>query len=507
MARKIDSRIKVKGTLVTESPIHVGGINDYPEVDLALAMNGQGQYYIPGTSFAGVFRNWMQISGNENIDYLWGFQKENGDGHASYVIVEDAPILRVVVEIRDGVGIDRFWGTAAQQIKYDRAIIPRGSKIPLDMTLEIASNSQDWTNYKARFAHLIRALENGEIRLGAAKTRGLGRVKLQNTSIREYNLCSRNGMLQALLGGDDVKITLDSILNGNQTLYQNPRLTFEINWEPQSPLMVKAEGDGLAVDILPLVSAVDNSLTFVLPGSSIKGALRTQAERIVRTVLSLPTREEQDPKKRFIEQLEVPLVRDLFGATANTDKTDNKTQLGKIGSLFVDDCYANLPISAAAWRNIQAATNDQNLREALNDAKLQNTQQAFHVAVDRWTGGAADGFLYSNLEPMGVTWQPIRFTFTLNRLKQHQVPGISLLLLVLRDLAEGRIPLGYGTNRGMGSIKVKSVVIHGFNLDDSLAALATTLPNGSLSELNRELLDKLNSAWMEWINGQVQEGV
>jgi len=505
MARKIASRIKVSGTLFAVSPIHVGGMNGSPEVDLALAMNGEGQYYIPGTSFAGALRSWMQISGNGNVNNLWGCSEENGrGGHASFVIVEDAPIQGAVVEVRDGVGIDRCWGTAAEQMKYDRAILPKGSKIPLDITLEIASKEDDSAKDKALFAHLIKALENGKIHLGAAKTRGLGRVKLHYTSVREYNLCSHKGMLE-LLRGDAVKITVDSLLTSNQTPCQNPRLIFEIHWEPQGSIMVKSEGDGIAVDILPLVSAVDNSLTFVLPGSSIKGALRTQAERIVRTVFPLLTAEEQELNKRFIEQLEVPLVRDLFGATAKTEK---KTQLGKIGSLFVDDCYANLPISPTAWRNIEAATNEQNLREALNNANLQNTQQAFHVAIDRWTGGAADGFLYSNLEPMGVTWQPIRLTLALNRLKEHQLAGISLLLLVLRDLADGRIPLGYGTNRGMGSIKVKSVVINGLHLDDSLAALATaTLPNGSLSELSRELLDQLNSAWIEWINNSGTEGI
>lgn len=50
MARVIEKRIKVSGTLVAKSPIHVGGINNNPEVDLALSVNGQGDYYIPGTS-------------------------------------------------------------------------------------------------------------------------------------------------------------------------------------------------------------------------------------------------------------------------------------------------------------------------------------------------------------------------------------------------------------------------------------------------------------------------
>jgi hypothetical protein len=75
------------------------------------------------------------------INNLWGFQRENNldesEGHASFVLVEDAAISLksgVVTEIRDGVGINRKWGTAADRQKYDRATIPQGQHFhPLEM--------------------------------------------------------------------------------------------------------------------------------------------------------------------------------------------------------------------------------------------------------------------------------------------------------------------------------------------------------------------------------------
>jgi CRISPR/Cas system CSM-associated protein Csm3 (group 7 of RAMP superfamily) len=498
MARRIRARLKVIGTLVAQSPIHVGGMDGNPQVDLALATNGQGQYYIPGTSLAGAFRGWMQISSNGNngnkqkIENLWGFQDENGrGGHASFILIEDAPIQGAIAEIRDGVGINRMWGTAAEQVKYDRAILPKGSKIPLDITLDIDSISDDG---KTLLAQLLEALENGDIRLGAAKTRGLGKVKLENLSIHEHNLGDRSGILKMLQGQSD-RLKLNDILNGDRTLAQTPQITIEIHWQPQSSVMVKAEGDGIVVDILPLVSKIDNHLTFVLPGSSIKGALRTQAERIIRTVCSWQM------KGDFMEQLEVPLVEDLFGVRAKANNRSNKG----IGSLFIDDCYANAKMQSDVWGNIQAAKTNSDLRQALDNAKLQTTQQAFHVAVDRWTGGAADGFLYSNLELMGVTWQPIRLQLNLTRLRELQLAGIALILLILRDLADNHIPLGYGTNRGMGSIKVTNIMINGCNLDDSLKFLENViLPNGNIAGLNEDEkpLKTLNDAWIDWIEKQ-----
>lgn len=496
MARKIQSRLEVNGILVAQSPIHIGGMDDNPQVDLALATNGQGEYYIPGTSLAGGFRGWMQSFVNlKTLETLWGFQEENGrGGHASFILIEDAPIQGAVAEIRDGVGIDRMWGTAAEQVKYDRAILPKGTEIPLHITLEVDSES---STGKTLLGRLLKALENGEIRLGAAKTRGLGKVKLEELSICEHNLSDRNGILKMLQGKSD-SLNLNNLLNGNSSFTPPPQINIEIHWQPESSLMVKSEGDGITVNILPLVSKFDNHhhLTFILPGSSIKGALRTQAERIVRTVCSL------EMKEKFMEQLEIPLVEDLFGVRA---KASNKSNKG-IGSLFVDDCYANVNINPNDWINIQSAKTSSDLRTELDKAQLQNTQQAFHIAVDRWTGGAADGFLYSNLEPMGVTWQPICLQLNLNRLQEFQLAGIALIFLILRDLAGNCIPLGYGTNRGMGSIKVTNININSYHPNDSLKLLESViLKNGNIAELNPEVLNILNQAWKKWIDQPVVE--
>lgn len=507
MARKIKSRIKVSGTLIAENPIHVGGMDSNPRVDLPLATNGQGQYYIPGTSLAGTFRSWMESFVNRNnLQALWGFQQENGrGGHASFILVEDAPIQGTVAEIRDGVRINRIWGAAAEQLKYERAILPKGTEIPLNITVDISSKSRD---EKSLLTQLLQALENGEIRLGAAKTRGLGKVRLQNLSIQELDFSNRNGIFKILQGKSD-SLNFEDLLKDNFSVTKPPQINIQIHWQPQSSLMVKAEGDGIAVDILPLISKFDNHLTFVLPGSSVKGALRTQAERIVRTVCSLSVTED------LLQQLEVPLIDDLFGTRAKANnqsniktdiRTNNKIRKG-IGAMYIDDCYANTKITSEKWGKVQSVTSSYELTKALDDAELGTIQQAFHVAVDRWTGGAADGFLYSNLEPMGIAWQPINLQFNLKRLQDElKVAAIALIFLVFRDLANNRIPLGYGTNRGMGSIKVTDIVINGHNLDDDLEFLEKIeLSNGDIYQLGQESLKKLNQAWQEWINKYIGE--
>ena len=43
-------------------------------------------------------------------------------------------MLAAVAEVRDGVGIDRMRGAAADRYKYDRAILPRGTRLPFELT-------------------------------------------------------------------------------------------------------------------------------------------------------------------------------------------------------------------------------------------------------------------------------------------------------------------------------------------------------------------------------------
>ena len=81
--------------------------------------------------------------------------------------------------------------------------------------------------------------------------------------------------------------------------------------------------------------------------------------------------------------------------------------------------------------------------------------------MDRWTGGAHDTALFSQLEPGwedGGGWEPLVLDVDLHRHRGDDGrAAMALLWLVLRDLAAGEIPLGYGTRQGMGAIRVEGI--------------------------------------------------
>jgi CRISPR/Cas system CSM-associated protein Csm3 (group 7 of RAMP superfamily) len=486
MARLIAQRIKVKGELITQSPLHVGGMSLNPTVDLSLALDGQGRYYIPGTSLAGAFRQWMSRNFEElDMEQLWGYQTDDR-GHASFVLIEDAYFSNVLVELRDGVGINRQTGAAAEKTKFDRAIIPKGASCNLEMSVEIRAD-----DYFGRDLDiLLNALCAGDIRLGAAKTRGLGRVKLENCQKLTQTLNTKAGMLQALQDN----FSPNYLTYEPQESQQKSELHIHIKWQPIGAVMVKDAIAGNAVDMLPLTSVDGECLALVIPGSSIKGALRSQAERIVRTVI------QQSTPSHFLEQVKVPIVEDLFGSAAN--KND---QSSRQGALFVEDCYSQQPkgqpLSTEAWQNVIRANTQGALIAALRDANLPSVQQSFHVAIDRWTGGASDGMLYSNLEPFNMSWSEIELTVDFCRLAERKLPAIALLLLLLRDLCQRRIPLGYGANRGMGSIKIDNIQIKGQGLEeDALTDFNLSIDESGLFEgVPQMLLETVNQSWQDEI--------
>ena len=151
-----------------------------------------------------------------------------------------------------------------------------------------------------------------------------------------------------------------------------------------------------------------------LPKSALKGALRSQAERICRTLGITGTDWHDTP------------VEVLFGSS-------NRAGLLKCGDITGD--------------NAQPVTLDM-------------------VAIDRLSGSAADGAKFAIL-----AWEAPVLSGNLQLVRKRQVnhalsgkpgsgqppeveaPAIGLLALVLRDLGEGDVSLGYGARKGFGQVR------------------------------------------------------
>lgn len=510
--------IAVEGWLVAESELHVGGLTADPGADLTVAVDGLGRHHLPGTGIAGALRAWIKAASTRDpaeIDALWGSTES-----ASLVTVDDGmvfpsleegiaalgpggtldplhrPSTAACVEFRAGVGLDRATGAASPGILYTKQVLRRGVAIRIQFSAS-GRDRNEALQLRALMLCLIDGLTERQIRFGAGRSRGLGLVRLDRGSARvqHVDMSSPDGVLSRLVGLPRLALDLfDWNLPEPAKIFWARPTEITIPWTARSPLMVKDAIEGLEIDSLPLMvedagreaTGADPEGTAegvrpvtrrpVLPGSSIKGSLRQHAERIVRTSrgLDLPvpmgTAKERN---RFLDHLdELSLVTALFGRggpPAEVSSADPRAHHG-MSALWVNDVSGEAPISRADWELLvfgapTTAGSGDRRPDGSRAANLGKLLPRTHVALDRWTGGAADGLLFSILEPWDVSWEHLYLELHLGRYTQEErLAMLTLVLFLLRDLCAGMIPMGFGVNRGMGSVEAVADKITLLNL-------------------------------------------
>jgi len=177
----------------------------------------------------------------------------------------------------------------------------------------------------------------------------------------------------------------------------------------------------------PLLNKAGNP---ILPKSSIKGAIRSQAEKILRTMA--------------INQGITDLSKiacypdDMAKACSPIKKKDEVENL----------CLGCQLFGASGWKSPMGFT-DFTATELFANLKIERE----FVAIDRFTGGVSGSGKF-NAE---VAHRPIlkgEISFDSSRLRDEW--AIGLLALTFRDLIEGDIRLGFGRAKGFGEITVNS---------------------------------------------------
>lgn len=472
------SRITAKGTIIAISPIHLGGTGGDESTDLAMIKDGQGRYLLPGSGLTGAIRSAL----NEHFDdakedSAFGFQK--GDkGSASLIFVEDAVVTTSVKPvIRQGVGINRFTGAASDKIKHDRAVLPAGSQFSFEMSVEPKCAEQANT-VKGLLATLQSLLKDKKIRIGAAKTRALGQIGMLDDALEITEVVLEKDSIISFLKGSKSDVT--DLPKPDLAPLKSLRIT--LDWQPVGPVMVKSERDGVEIDILPYTEQVNGETFIVLPGSGIKGAFRSRAELIVRTVKAIDLSSASD----FLDQVRVPIVDEVFG----TAPTGKGAMDGAQGALLPTDCISVNPIEPELALRVLSGDEANQQRLTGQEIAGGTIYKRTHNSIDRWTGGTAEGALYSVCEPWGIEWTPIVFDVDWGRLEDKGKLKDSLWLLcnLLLQADQGWIPLGFGGNHGLGDWKITGMTIEGWpdgcgGAPDYQDGVGITIPEDTKKEL------------------------
>jgi CRISPR/Cas system CSM-associated protein Csm3 (group 7 of RAMP superfamily) len=472
VSRKVHQRWELTGTLVAESPVRVGNVDVAGEGALSQARDGLDRPVLPGTALAGVIRAGLARPLGDSE--LWGRPEnvENGretdTGHGSWVTVDEATAPEDTrTEQRDTTSIDRITGAVARGHLFTQETLPAGTRFGFRIMVDDPEPGAD-TEATRLLTAVVDLLAGTGVLVGAATSRGFGRVRLTDARRSRSVLATRAGMLQALRG----TVPSEMVGTSDRVTLQSGTVRVTIPWRPRGPLMVRVAAESVAVSAHPQTTGVGaNQRRLVLPGSSLKGVLRAHAERIMRTVHDVGARE------KLLDQLSderlAPVIA-LFG-TAN----ESTSGRGRRGALSVHECLGRDLIADEHWTKIQqlkqpkpekrpdGASHDRmehhrfaerlaTLNKDLGDDAGVRFTVAHHVAIDRWTGGAAPNRLFAVLEPEmtgDAPWDDIVLDIDTRRAGEH---ALTLLVFLLRDLCDGWFGIGYGTTRGNGAVSVST---------------------------------------------------
>lgn len=214
---KFVNKTVITGKLIAFDPIHIGSSDkntlDPTAVDNSVLKDSTGRAVIPGSSIKGVVRSYFEsvvraAYGEDaacdvfNESSLCSEQKTKindrkeaaekdyndscmvcrlfgGKKIAGKLSFKDSFSIGVpLYEHRDGVGISRKTGSAAQGKKYDFEIIPKGTEFDFCLVAENLDEAQE-----KQLDFIIRSLESKELTIGGKTTRGLGRFYLSEKKI------------------------------------------------------------------------------------------------------------------------------------------------------------------------------------------------------------------------------------------------------------------------------------------------------------------------------------
>lgn len=467
----------------------------------------------PATQDGGAFskKNWISLWGDNSLDTGKSIRDRGLRSDDSLPIRQSALTFHAVsfpeykdsdsgdspLPRRHGVGIDRTTGAASDGALYEHEFLPRGIAFTIRITAEGRDDEPmgreqskgipgpaSSESVKKILEFIVDVLTSGAVSLGGRTGSGQGTIQVIEPKLRRTGgttdsdtLTAPADVLDTLIGQDEEGTPIPLELGG-WSLEEPARIT--INWWSPTGIFV-AEDENLtkqrkekAQETDPTANGVTEPLRdpsvpwdeaqLLIPGTSIRGALRSRASRIARTVLAARDELSKFASHDLHEQIagEPNLVRYMFGSTEYR------------GAVTVHDC-----LSTERGKRIEVT----------------------HNAIDRWTGGVIDGGLFTEAVYLGTHWEPITIDIDLrqllNNIEAEKGPeddgttvgadeaGVGsedreqpkpihadyahaayvLLGLVLTELTAGTLPLGSRSTRGLGQVVVSTIKVEGADRD------------------------------------------
>ncbi len=499
-------RYVARVTLQFVTPFLVGTGHGDIGSDSVFVTDANGLPAIPGSSIAGVLRHAWRRRGLPSVTWQHGkraitiaadedlfgtkIAKAQDRGLGSRLAVswaavhdaEDRPVDRlldvnrdpmhdgVLTNARTGIVRDRVrithTGAAADRGKFEETLVSAGHRFTFEMVL--AGTDAD----RELWGSLLSLLQLPGLRFGKGTRHGFGAFKIVRVAARGFDLRQPIDY--------DAFATLGADLGRSPALppaqpapIATPGPQLDIILEGFGPLEPWLFGGGvpdgqedIAAVCEPVVTWADDRGTVatrghvLLPASSIKGVL---AHRLAWHHNLLSARATPDDAcvwartdagtdgagadPQALTGSANPAVLCLFGAVKHTARADRPSgpdadtaeATGRAGRVTLDDRYFPAQV-------------------------LTGSRPVQHVSLDRFTGGARRGLLFSERPQMpNPDFPDYRLTLAAPGPTEPPIPDrvVEALARVLTDLRCGRLLFGSGTGRGNGRFGCRAITLAG----------------------------------------------
>ena len=363
--------------------------------DQDVLRNFEGEPFVPGSSIAGAMRAYIEKDKTE--DCIFGFGTDKGKMSSAFVsdfLFEGVVSTRVrdSVKLRDGK-------VAETGAKFDMEVIDTGAKGYF--TLELITRERDNPEMmEKQIKKIFLGWQKNEIRLGSKKTRGYGEVRINDVLLKEY---TKENILEYKEAYLNAPINQSGYLNKGFTNVTEEYLTSQEKLAGKYltiSMPLRLQG-GISIrqyaakkEEPDFVHVTANNKP-VVPGTSFTGAIRS---RLHDLLIDLKVANPNE------------VLQELFGMVSK--ETAKKSQI------VISECIIENSISLTIVRN----------------------------GISRFESGTKDGALFKERSYVGG-----ETTLHIQIQREKDAEGkAGLILLVLKDIAEGLLAVGGQTSVGRG---------------------------------------------------------
>ncbi|EDN68995.1 protein of unknown function DUF324 [Beggiatoa sp. PS] len=361
------------GELVQDSALSVGGNGESGgTVDDPLCRDGKGRATLRGTTLAGALiatarKLYQPLPAKISAKNSGENQSNEMPPRSVWQVFTSHPEEKIhLPENRQGVGILQATGAAADGVLFDVETLPRGTRWPFRLAVDMTQQNDKEQNYASIAAAALLEWQRGRCWIGRAVARGLGWLHLENLQAYRLNTTHLDlwpdSSLSLPAAIDKVAKEVEAIPANQfvETFQLSPAKTSWYYIEINGRLRVGERDNGYGIDGLSvgghaanqglvkrddhylrskgqsvdkqndnfspdasmvLTRTLTGELQPFIPGSALRGPLRHTLSRLLRA----KGHDIQDPNKKHSQPTDV--VAQLFGS------------LTKSAPLLVSDAY------------------------------------------------------------------------------------------------------------------------------------------------------------------------